>query len=261
MLPLIGVTAFVASALTLFSGFGLGTLLLPAFALFMAPEVAVGATAVVHGLNSLFKLVLIGRSAAGRVVVRFGLPAILAAFAGAAILAALAARPPLLVWSWRGGTAAVTPLKLVMGLLILVFALVELAPRLDRIAVSERWLPYGGALSGFFGGLSGHQGALRSIFLRRAGLAPATLAATQAALACMVDVARLAVYGLGAWRQHFAALAAPGAWVPVAVGTACAFAGAILGARLLPKVTVGGLRLLTGILLVVVGTGLAAGIL
>jgi uncharacterized protein len=216
---------------------------------------------VVHGLNSLFKLALIGRAADRRVLVRFGLPAVLASFAGAFILAGLAARPPLLEWTWSGGTAAITPLKLVMGLLILGFALIEFWPRLEHLAVGERWLPLGGALSGFFGGLSGHQGALRAIFLRRVGLAPAVFAATQATLVCMVDASRLAVYGLGAWRQHFAALGAPDAWVPVAVGAACAFAGAVLGARLLPRMTLGALRILTGLLLVVVGAGLAAGLL
>ena len=51
----IALVAFGASALTLFSGFGLGTLLLPAFALFLPVEVAVSATAVVHGANSFFK--------------------------------------------------------------------------------------------------------------------------------------------------------------------------------------------------------------
>ncbi|TMA50932.1 MAG: sulfite exporter TauE/SafE family protein, partial [Deltaproteobacteria bacterium] len=57
-----GVALFV-SALTLFSGFGLGKLLMPAFALFLPVPVAVSATAVVHFANNLFKLVLVGRKA------------------------------------------------------------------------------------------------------------------------------------------------------------------------------------------------------
>jgi hypothetical protein len=46
---IICVVAFAVSGLTLFSGFGLGTLLMPAFALFF--PVAVAATAVVHLAN------------------------------------------------------------------------------------------------------------------------------------------------------------------------------------------------------------------
>ena len=53
---IICVVCLVTSALTLFSGFGLGTLLLPAFALFFPVDVAVGLTAIVHFLNNLFKL-------------------------------------------------------------------------------------------------------------------------------------------------------------------------------------------------------------
>ena len=56
---LIYITAIVASGLTLISGFGLGTLMLPVFALFFPLEIAIGMTAIVHVLNNFFKM---GRS-------------------------------------------------------------------------------------------------------------------------------------------------------------------------------------------------------
>lgn len=257
----IGITAFAASALTLFAGFGLGTLLLPVFALFFPAEVAVAATAVVHGLNSLFKAVLVGRHADRRIVLRFGLPAVAAAFAGATLLATLAGRPPIrLEWPW--GAEEVPPVQIGMGLLILLFAIVELLPeRMIALRLPARWLPFGGILSGFFGGLSGHQGALRAIFLRRAGLAPREFAGTQAILALLVDAARLIVYGAAAWGRHFGALASEGAALPVVVGTLCAFAGAFAGTRLFPKVTIGALQTIVGVLLIVTGAGLATGLL
>ncbi|MHB8530128.1 MAG: hypothetical protein ACYC8V_11535 [Caulobacteraceae bacterium] len=59
----IGAVAFLASGLTLYSGFGLGTVLLPAFALFFPAPVAVAATRAVHLLNNLFKGTLVGRAA------------------------------------------------------------------------------------------------------------------------------------------------------------------------------------------------------
>lgn len=43
------VTALLASAVTLFSGFGLGTVLMPVFALFVPAPVAVAATAFASG--------------------------------------------------------------------------------------------------------------------------------------------------------------------------------------------------------------------
>ena len=71
------IAALIASGLTFFSGFGLGTLLLPTFALFFPLPSAIAMTAVVHLLNNLFKLLLIGQHADKDVVIRFGAPAVL----------------------------------------------------------------------------------------------------------------------------------------------------------------------------------------
>jgi uncharacterized membrane protein YfcA len=80
------IVALVVSGLTLFSGFGLGTLLMPAFALFFPVEIAVGATAVVHLANNIFKAVLVGRKADFGIVLKFALPAAAAAVLGALLL-------------------------------------------------------------------------------------------------------------------------------------------------------------------------------
>lgn len=250
-----------ASTLTLFSGFGLGTLLLPVFALFFPVAVAVASTAVVHFANNLFKLGLLWRDVVGRVMVVFGIPALLAAFAGAGLLTLLADQPSLAEWSLGGLEAQVTPLKLAMGGLIIVFGLMELVPALSSWRVAPKYLALGGALSGFFGGLSGHQGALRAAFLSPLGLSPPQFAATQAALACLVDAARLLVYGAAFLAGGLAGPARGEApWALVGLACLFAFGGAWLGKRLLPKVTVEGLRYLTGGLLLLVGVTLLAGI-
>lgn len=255
---LLGLLAFGVSLLTLFSGFGLGTLLMPAFALFLPIPVAVASTAVVHAANNLFKVALLAGQAHRAVLVRFGLPAVAASFLGALLLANLAGREPLLTWEILGREAAVTPVGMVMGGLILIFALLELVPRLRSLRAPARWLPLGGALSGFFGGLSGHQGALRAAFLAPLGLKPAEFAATQAVLGFLVDIVRLAVYG-----ATFAVFSGEGAAVPwplVTFVTGSAFAGALLGKKLLPRVTLAGLHLVVGWLLVLVGLVVAAGL-
>lgn len=82
--------ALLVSGLTLFSGFGLGTLLMPAFALFFPVEVAVAATAIVHLANKIFKVGLVGRNADFGVVWRFALPAAVAAMLGALLLLSVA---------------------------------------------------------------------------------------------------------------------------------------------------------------------------
>lgn len=82
-LLIICIASLLASALTLFSGFGLGTLLMPVVALFFPLELAIAMTAMVHLANNLFKIGLLGRKAEGSVLLKFGLPAIAAAFVGA----------------------------------------------------------------------------------------------------------------------------------------------------------------------------------
>jgi uncharacterized membrane protein YfcA len=256
----VGAVAAAVSMLTLFAGFGLGTLLMPAFALFFPVEVAVAATAVVHALNGLFKVSLLWRHVVPRVLVRFGLTAVGCAFLGALLLTKLAQSDPVAVWQLGPLSGEVTVVKVVMGGLILVFAMLDLSPRLELPAFDSRWMPVGGAASGFLGGLSGHQGALRAAFLLPLGLAPAQFAGTQAVLASMVDFARLSIYGTSFLLAGSGGLSGSGDWALVIVATLCAFAGAFLGTRMLPRVTIGGVRRLTGALLLIVGLGLATGI-
>jgi len=190
---LIFVVAFAASALTFFSGFGLGTLLLPAFALFYPIELAVASTAVVHFLNSLVKLGLVGRFADRRIVLRFGIPAIGAAFVGAWLLLQLSDIRPVADYSIGNWQATVLPAKLVVGALLLLITLLELSPRFEHLALPPKYVPLGGLLSGFFGGISGMQGALRSAFLIRLGLSKEAFIGTGVVVATMIDVTRLGV--------------------------------------------------------------------
>ena len=248
--------AALASALTFFSGFGLGTLLLPAFALFFPVEQAVAMTAVVHFTNGLFKLGLVGRQANLSLVLRFGLPAIFAAFAGAWTLGALAGLPPWFEYELAGRQFAVTPVKLAIGVLLIGFTLWEALPGTRARTFNAKWLPLGGVLSGFFGGLSGNQGALRSAFLVKAGLSKEAFIGTGVVIACLIDLARLGTYS----RQLFAARHAIDYGL-LAAGVAAAFLGAYWGNRVLRKLTMASLQRLVGAMVLAVGFGLAAGLL
>lgn len=250
------IVALLASGLTFFSGFGLGTLLLPAFALFMPLEHAIAMTAVVHLLNGLFKLALLRKHIDRTVLLRFGLPAVLAALLGAWLLSTLGTLPALHVYTAFGHRFEILPLKLVIGVLLLLFALIELVPKLRDMTFDARWQALGGALSGFFGGLSGMQGALRSAFLARSGLDKQAFVATGAAIACVIDVSRLAVYA-GTLLAVFGTLDHR----LLAGAVLAAFAGAWLGNRMLRKTTLRGLQQIVAAMLFVFAIGLIAGVL
>lgn len=245
--------AFAASVLTFFSGFGLGTLLLPAFAVFFPIEMAVAMTAVVHFANNLFKLGLMRQHARWDLVLRFGLPAMLAAFVGAWLLTVLTDLKPLLTWQSPLGPAAVTWVGLAIGCLLIFFAWQELKPGALGRLIPLRALPIGGALSGFFGGLSGHQGALRSVFLLHTGVDKAAFIGTGVACAVLIDAARIATYSS---RAVFSV-----DWQSLIGPMAAAMIGALLGKRLLEKVTLQAIQKLVAVLLVALGLAMAVGVL
>ncbi len=250
------IASLLASALTLFSGFGLGTLLMPVVALFFPLELAIAMTAMVHLANNLFKIGLLGRKADRSVLLKFGLPAIAAAFAGAALLTYLGEVKPLYEYQAFGTTHQVSALKLVIGILIISFVVLELSPTFSKAALDRKWLPIGGVISGFFGGLSGHQGAFRSMFLIKAGLEKEAFVATGVVLAVMVDLSRMVIYGADI-SGHGEAVE----WSLVLGASVSAFTGAYVGAKVLKKITLRSVQLIVSALLVVVGIGLIVGVL
>ncbi|MGB5347568.1 MAG: TSUP family transporter [Woeseia sp.] len=259
-LLLVAGVSLAASALTLFSGFGLGTLLMPVLALLFPVPVAVAATAVVHLCNNLFRLVLIGRHARLDVVLRFGVPAGAAALLGAYALLQLSSLPVVWRYDGFGATRNVEAVQLAIGILIMLFAALELSPRFARLAIPPRFLPLGGLVSGFFGGLSGNQGALRAAFLVRAGLDKTAFVGTSVVCSVIVDTLRLLVYGfvfLGS-RETFLD---PALQETVLVAIAAAFAGAFAGVRLLGKVTLRFVQLTVAGMMLLIGAGLASGML
>lgn len=256
MLPVIVVASFTASLLTLFSGFGLGTLLMPVVAAFFPVVTAVAITAFVHLLNNLFKLATLWRAIPWRLTLRFGLPALVATIPGAWLLASMSALPSLLDYQLAGISASVTPIKLLVGCLLILFALVEWYSLAMRLHLDTRFLPLGGLLSGFFGGLSGHQGAFRSAFLLHAGLDTRAFVACNAAIATLVDLTRLGVYGL-----NLGVLLHDVQPLLLVAAVLAAFAGVMAGAAGIHKVTIGAVQKLVACMLLILGVLLAAGVL
>ncbi|TRX02723.1 sulfite exporter TauE/SafE family protein [Flavobacterium gawalongense] len=253
---IICLAALLGSGLTLFSGFGLGTLLVPVFGLFFPIEIAIILTAIVHFLNNLFKLFLLGKSANLNVVLRFGIPAILFAFLGAYILSLLTDMQPLMDYQMGNHIFEIMPIKLTIGILLLFFSLFEVVPSLANIQFDKKYLPLGGILSGFFGGLSGNQGALRAAFLIRANLSKQSFIATGVVIACLVDISRLTIYSkeIINHSDHFD-------YTLLTLATLSAFIGAYFGNKLLEKVTIKTIQNLVTVMLILFAILLIMGII
>lgn len=253
---IVTLAAFVTAILTFFSGFGLGTILVPVFAIFFPIELAIALTGVVHFCNNLFKIFLIGKKTDKAVLIRFGIPAIIASFAGAWLLIKITGLPFLYQYQIGAHLFTITPVKAVIAFLLITFAIFEIVPAFQKLEFDKRKLPLGGALSGFFGGLSGHQGALRSAFLIRSGLSKEAYIATGVVIACMVDVTRLSVYA-----TRFVSANLHENLLLVISATLAAIAGAYTGSKLLKKITLNFIQKLIAIMLIVISLALGLGII
>lgn len=253
---IIPLVAAGASLLTFFSGFGLGTLLTPVFALFFPIEIAVGLTAIVHFLNGLFKLFLVGQFASLQIILRFGLPAILSAVIGAWTLGQISDLEALHSYSILGREFKILPVNLILAVLIAGFTLFELIPRLSDLEIDQKYLSAGGLISGFFGGLSGHQGALRSAFLARAGLTKEQFVGTGTVISTFIDIARISVYA-----NQFSTSNLVDNLPLLGITTFFAFGGAFFGNRLLKKITMQGVQKVVSTSLLVLAIALGAGVI
>ncbi len=258
---IVALAALIVAALTLFSGFGLGTLLMPVMAIFFPVEIAVAATAIVHLANNIFKAILVGKDADRKVLIRFAVPAVIAAFPGAMLLTVLSSMAPWWNWSAAGSEYVILPVNFIIAILMVIFAFIELLPHFERMTISQKWLPLGGILSGFFGGVSGHQGALRAAFLTKAGLTRDGFIGTSVMTAVLVDVSRLIVYGVTFFSSKTALLAEPGMKGILVWGILAAFTGSFIGTRLVKKVTMRHIQVIVGIMLLLLAVALGSGII
>jgi uncharacterized membrane protein YfcA len=176
---------FFAAALTVPAGFGLATMITPVVFLWLEPHEAVAVVGIVHGSHNAWKLKVLRSSVDYSAVRRYGWAMVVGALIGAALNTAVEA----------------DPLLLIVGIALVLLPL---------LSISEKWTDYrlpetedriGGFGSGFFGGLTGHQGALRAMFLQKRLPDKSEYAATAAVLALVVDVTRVPVYvALEGWQ-------------------------------------------------------------
>ncbi len=253
---IISFAAFVVAILTFFSGFGLGTILTPVFMIFFPVELAIALTGIVHFFNNIFKLFLVGRNANKEVLLRFGIPAVIAAIIGSWILLNITDLQPLFSYDAFGKQFEVYPVKFIISILLIIFASIDLIPYFNKLQFGKDKLPIGGALSGFFGGLSGNQGALRSAFLIKAGLSKEAFVATAVVVSTFVDFTRLSIYA-----TRFTKSGLTDNLTLVICATLAGIAGAYLGNKLLKKVTLRFLQVTIAIMLIIISIALGAGLI
>jgi len=242
----VALVSILAAFATFFSGFGLGTILLPTFALFFNVETAILSTAIVHFANNIFKFSLVFKNLNRYVLINFGITAALGAFAGAYCLDYVGKGGIAYEVVLFDNTNQVEWVQLIIGLLMIFFALLDLLPFLEKITFTNKVLPIGGFISGFFGGFSGHQGALRSAFLSKTNLEKSVFISTSVAIALIIDFVRIGRYSMDL-NQHDLPISL------MIVGCVFAFIGSFYGKKIFDKSSNYNVRFVVAIFLIGMG--------
>jgi hypothetical protein len=199
----------------------------------------------------------LGRHADINTVLKFGIPAILAAYLGAILLVKFSSSNyEIFSYAISRKKCSVTFLKLLICCLLIIFALIDKFPFAKRLEIGSKWLWLGGIMSGFFGGLSGNQGALRAAFLSKLKLSKEQFIATTAVVSTLVDVTRIPLYNLVS-IFNLTSLDIKG----LAMITLAAMLGSLVGNIFLKKITNQAIAQWTTIFIVFVALLLGLGVL
>jgi uncharacterized membrane protein YfcA len=225
------VVACIAGGTAAITGFGIGSLLTPLLALQLGTQLAVAAVAVPHAAGTALRCARLRHAIDWPVLWRFGIPSAAGGLAGAV---------------WQGELSNLILTRVLGGLLVLagVSGLTNLAV---RVHLGGPGAILGGLLSGFFGGLVGNQGGIRSAALLGTTLPPQRFVATATASALLVDAARLPVY-----LYHSAGRLLEIGLI-VALATIGVLAGTLYGERVLRKLPEQRFRHIVSVFLVALG--------
>lgn len=203
----------VAAALTVPAGFGLATMMTPVFLVWFDPHQAIAGVAIVHGVHNLIKSRMLREHIDRDALKRFGWALLIGALIGAVLQSFIPS----------------DPLLLVVGLALIVLPLLKVSESWSSIRLPEAEDRLGGFGSGFLGGLTGHQGALRAMFLKERLPDKSAYAATAAVLALVVDLTRIPIY-----LVNDASVLSTNTWLMVGF-VLSALVGAQLGKRWLER--------------------------
>ena len=172
------IITILAAALTVPAGFGLATMLTPVVLLWLPPHEAIAVVAIIHGTHNAWKLKMLRSCVDYTAAKRYGWALVIGAIIGAVLHSHIPS----------------DPLLLVVGVALIILPILSVTERWTNIRLPDAEDRIGGFGSGFFGGLTGHQGALRAMFLQNRLPDKVAYAATASILALAVDITSIPIY-------------------------------------------------------------------
>ncbi|MDP3770024.1 MAG: sulfite exporter TauE/SafE family protein [bacterium] len=177
----IALLTLVAATIGTITGFGTSTLMIPVLVIFFPPVEAIFLVAIIHWFGDIWKISLFRKGFSWRLLVLFGAVGLATSYLGAFV--SLGANEQIL-------------LRL-LGAFLAGYALFLIFQSKFKIPAGNLTAVSGGALSGFFAGMFGIGGAIRSMFLSAFDLPKAVYIATAGAIGLLVDSTRIITYFAG----------------------------------------------------------------
>jgi uncharacterized protein len=213
------------------AGFGIGSLLTPALATATGAKLAVAAVSIPHLIGTSIRFWRLRRAIDWRIVRSFGLTSAAGGIAGA------------LLNTYTTNRA----LAIVFGSLLVLAGASQVTGSAKRWRLRGALAWVGGALSGFFGGLVGNQGGIRTAAMLGFEVDKRQFVATTTAVALVIDAARVPIY-LTVEAQELVNLS-----MIIGIAIAGVVLGTLFGEKVLARVPEQRFRTIVGTLLLLLG--------
>lgn len=227
----IALLTIVASGIGTITGFGTSTILIPILLFYLPLPETLLVVGVIHFSGDIWKIILFRKGFDWKLVLTFGITGIITSFLGARIV--FSASPESLL--------RVLGAFMLAYVIFLVFKPNFKIPKKNITAIS------GGGLSGFFAGIFGVGGAIRTLFLSAFDLQKSVFVATTGAIAFLIDSTRITTYLMNGVRLDDAYLWGFLAFIPAS------FAGTALAKKVVDKIPQNWFRMVVALFLFVMG--------
>lgn len=180
---LAGITASVA-------GFGIGSFLIPLVSIQTGAKVAIALMSLPHFIGNSVRFWLLKSEINRRILLRFGLLSAAGGLVGALIHVFFISNL----------------LQIIFSSMLILAGILGVLQVSERMHLGKRTASVVGFASGFFGGLVGEQGGIRSVALLGFDIEKEAFIATATATALVIDIVRMPIYfiaGFGKISEFF----------------------------------------------------------
>jgi len=181
----LAIVSFVAGITASVTGFGIGSFLIPLTSVRVGTKIAVALVSPPHFLGTSLRFWLLKSKVNRQILIRFGLLCAVGGLIGALFHVFFVS----------------DLLRVIFSIMLILAGILGVLQVSERIRFGKVGAAAAGLASGFFGGLVGEQGGIRSVALLNFDIQKEAFIATATASGVIVDVVRMPVYFLTQFNQ------------------------------------------------------------